>query len=105
MRLVLVSNVVTPWIIKRGATPVERGGFVHGGTERLMRGGGLIRAEPQKERDGGDSFHATADGSIKQQYRAAFCVLNHTRSSYRPVIYMDSGLSLDASSEVFGALP
>ena len=42
-----------------------------------------------------------AGSSIKQQYRTAFCALKHTRSSYKPAIYMDSGLSFDASSEVF----
>ena len=33
---------------------------------------------------------------------AVFCALNHTRSSYKPDIYMGSGLSFDASSGVFG---
>ena len=58
------------------------------------------RAGPQRERDGGDSFLATTD-SIRQQYRTAFCALKHTRSSYKPVNYVDSGLSFDASSEVY----
>ena len=61
---------------------------------------GVKMAGSQREQDGGDSFLATAD-SIKQQYRTAFCALKHTRSSYKPAIYMDSGLSFDASSEVF----
>ena len=64
MRLLLVSNVVTSGMIKRRATPASRG-FVHGGTDRMMRGGGLIRAEPQRERDGGDYFHGKIDGNIK----------------------------------------
>ena len=75
---------------------------MHDGTERLMRGRGIIRAEPQRERYGGDSFLATTDRSIKQQYHTAFCVLKHTRSSYKPASYMDSGLWFDASSEVLG---
>ena len=56
----------------------------------------------KRERDGGDSFLATTDGSIKQQYRTTFCALNHTRSSYKPAIYMNSGFSFDVSSEVLG---
>ena len=47
---------------------------------------------------------ATTDTSIKQQSRTAFlfCALKHTRSSYKPAIYyVDSGLSFDASSEVY----
>ena len=36
------------------------------------------------------------------QHRTAFCALKHTRSSYKPAIYMDdNGLSFNASSEVF----
>ena len=66
-----------------------------------MFGGGVKRVGPQRERDGGDSFLATTD-SIKQQYRTAFCALKHARDSYKPAIYMDSGLSFDASSEVYG---
>ena len=63
---------------------------------------GVKRAGPQRERDGGDSFPATAD-SIEQQYRTAFCALKHTRSSYKPATYyVDSGLSFDASSGVYG---
>ena len=65
-------------------------------------GEGVKRAGPQRERDGGDSFLATTDTSIKQQYRTAFCALKHTRSSYEPAIYMDSGLSFGASSGVHG---
>ena len=57
----------------------------------------------ERERDSGDPFLATTDGSIKQQYRTAFCGLKHTRSSYKPAIYyMGSGLSFDAFAEVFG---
>ena len=62
---------------------------------------GVKRAGPQRERDGEDSFPATAD-SIKQQYHTVFCVLKHTRSSYKPAIYVDSVLSFDASSGVYG---
>ena len=62
---------------------------------------GVKRAGQQRERDGGDSFLAATD-SIEQQYRTAFCALNQTRSSYKPAIYMDSGLSFDASLEVCG---
>ena len=42
-----------------------------------------------------------AGSSIKQQYRTAFCELKHTRSSYKPRIYVDSGKPFDDSSEVF----
>ena len=78
------------------------------GSGKLMGGRGSVlgkgvkRAGSQKERDGGDSFLATTDTSIKQQYRTAFCALKHTRISYKPAIFMDSGLSFDASSEVYG---
>ena len=65
-------------------------------------GEGVKRAGSQRERDGGDYFLATTDTSIKQQYRTAFCALKHTRSSYKPAIYMDSGLSFGASSGVYG---
>ena len=75
---------------------------VRGGSSRVWEEG-VKKAEPQRERDSGDSFLATTDGSIKQQYRPAFCALKHTRSSCKPAIYyMDSGLSFDAFSEVFG---
>ena len=64
---------------------------------------GVKRAVPQRERDSGDPFLATTDGSTKQQYRTAFCGLKHTRSSYKPAIYfMDSELPFDAFSEVLG---
>ena len=46
-------------------------------------------AEPQREQDGVDSFLATTDSNIKQEYRTALCGLKHTRSSYKPAIYMD----------------
>ena len=58
------------------------------------------RAGPQRDQDGGESFLATTD-SIRQQYRTAFCALKHTRSTYKPAIYVDSGLSFDASSEMY----
>ena len=61
----------------------------------------MKRAGSQRERDGGNYVPATTD-SISQQYRTAFCALKHTRSSYKSAIYMDSGLSFDASSEVYG---
>ena len=79
------------------------------GSGKLMggRGGvlgeGVKRAGSQRERDGGDSFLATTDtSSIKQQYRTVSCALKHTRSSYKPAIFMDSGWSFDAFSEVYG---
>ena len=78
------------------------------GSGKLMGGRGNVfgegvkRAGSQRERDGGDSFLATIDTSIKQQYRTAFCALKHTRSKYKSAIFMDSGLSCDASSEVYG---
>ena len=37
----------------------------------------MMRAELQTERDSGDSFFDTANSSIEQQYRAAFCALEH----------------------------
>ena len=75
---------------------------VRGGSSSVW-GAGIKRAELRRERDGGDSFLDTVDSSIQQIYlhRTAFCALKHTRSSYKPAIYMDSGLSFDASSEVF----
>ena len=78
------------------------------GSGKLKGGGGsglgegMKRAGPQRERDGGDSSLATTD-SITQQHPTAFCALKHTRSSYKPAVYyVDSGLSFDASSEVYG---
>ena len=72
-------------------------GKVRDGSSSVF-GGGVKRAGPQRERDGVDS---TTD-SIRQQHRTAFCALKHTRSSYKPAIYyVDSGLSFDASSEVY----
>ena len=74
-----------------------------GGSSSVF-GGGVKRVGPQRERDGGDCFLATADSIIiKQQYRTAFCALKHTRSGYKLAIYyVDSGLLFDASSEVYG---
>ena len=68
----------------------------------VLLGEGMKRAGPQRERDGGDSFLATAD-SIRQQHRTAFCALKHTRSSYKSshLLCGHSGLSFDASSEVY----
>ena len=51
----LLFNVVMAWMITRVATNVTRRGLLHCGTERLLREEGLVRAELQKERDGGDS--------------------------------------------------
>ena len=62
----------------------------------------MKRAGSQRERDGGDAFANTTESSIRQQHRTTFCALKHTRSSYKPTINMDSGLSIDASSEVYG---
>ena len=64
--------------------------------------GGMKRAELQRERDGGDSFLDTVDSGTRQQCRTSFCALKHTRSSYKPAIYMDSGLSFDAPSKALG---
>ena len=60
-------------------------GGLKGGSGSVLREG-MKRAGPQRERDGGDSFLATADG-IRQQHRTAFCALKHTRSSYKAAIY------------------
>ena len=76
------------------------GGKGRGGSSSVWEEG-VKRVGSQRERGGGDSFFATAD-SIKQQYRTAFCALKHTRSSYKSAISIDSGLSFDASSEVYG---
>ena len=76
-------------------------GKLKGGSGSVL-GEGVMRARPQRERDGGDSFLATTD-SIRQQHRTAFCALKHTCSSYKLAIYyLDSGLSFDASSEAYG---
>ena len=68
----------------------------------VVFGVGVKRTGSQKKRDGRDSFLATTDTSTTQQYRTAFCALKHTRSSYKPATFTDSGLSFDASSEVYG---
>ena len=39
------------------------------------------------ERDGGD-FLGSADSSVSQHYRTAFCALKYSRSSYKPAIYV-----------------
>ena len=62
----------------------------------------MTRAELQKEREGGDSLLATTGSSIMQQHRTTFHALKHTRSTYKPAINQDSGLTFDASSEVRG---
>ena len=74
---------------------------MHGRTGSLMREGGVKVAEPQRKQDGVDSFLATTHSNIKQEYRTALCGLKHMRSSYKPAIYMDRGLSFDASSGVY----
>ena len=67
-------------------------GKLKGGSGSVL-GEGMKRAGSQRERDGGDSFLATADG-IRQQHRTAFCALKHTRIGYKVAIYyVDSGLS------------
>ena len=76
-------------------------GKLNGATGSVL-GEEMKRAGPQGERDGEDSFLATTD-SIKQQYHTVFCcVLQQTRSSYKPAICVDSVLSFDASSGVYG---
>ena len=73
-----------------------------GGSGSVL-GDGMKRAGPQRERDGEDSFLATTDTSIKKQHRTPFCAMKHTRSSYKLAICdVDSGLSFDASSKVYG---
>ena len=76
-------------------------GKVRGGRGSVL-GEGVKRAGSQREQDGRNSFLDTTDTSIKQQYRKVFCALNHTHSSHKPAINVDSGLSFDASSEVYG---
>ena len=78
-------------------------GKVRGGRVSVL-GEGVKRAGSQREQDGRDSFLDTTDTtSIKQQYkyRTVFCALNHTRSSHKPDNCVASGLSFDASSEMF----
>ena len=78
------------------------GGKAKDGRNRVW-GEGATTVELQKERDGGDSLLATTDSSIRRQrHTTFFCALKHTRSGYKLAIYLDSGLSLDASSEVHG---
>ena len=55
----------------------------------------------QRKQDGGKTLLGTTCGSIEQVSRKTFCALKHTRSSHYPAIYLDSGLSFDASLEVF----
>ena len=50
------------------------GGEVRLGSSRGS-GDGIYRAEPQIERDSGDSFFDTTDTRIRRQYRTAFCAL------------------------------
>ena len=77
-------------------------GKLKGGSGSVL-GEGVKRAGPQRERDGGNSFLATTNSIVRQQHRTAFCTLKHTRSSYKAAIYcVDSGLSFEASSEVYG---
>ena len=65
-------------------------------------GEGMKKAGSQRERDGGDPFRAMTD-SIRQQHRTAFCALKHRRSSHKLANhYVDSGLSFNPSSEVYG---
>ena len=40
-------------------------GKVRGGSNSSVRGEGVKRVEPQRERDGGDYFHGKIDGNIK----------------------------------------
>lgn len=61
------------------------GGMVKDGNSRA-RGEGAMRAELQKERDGGNSLLATADSSIRQQHSITFSTLKHTGSSCNPAI-------------------
>ena len=63
---------------------------------------GVTRAGLQNEQNGRGSLVATTDSKSRQQYRTTVCALKHTRSSYKPAIYLDSGLPFDASSEVHG---
>ena len=73
--------------------------MVRGGNSGVW-GDGVTRTGLQEERDGENSLLATTDRSTRQQYRATFCTFKNTRSSYKPAIYLDSGLSLDTSSDV-----
>ena len=68
---------------------------------RVLGGGGEEGRVAERARRR-ESFPVTIDTSNKRQYRVAFCAPKHTRSSYKPAIFMDSGLSFDASSEVYG---
>ena len=54
----------------------------------------------QRKQDGGETLLAMTDSSIGKLHRTTFCALKHTRSSHYPVIYLDSGLSFDASLAV-----
>ena len=54
----------------------------------------------QRKRDDGETPLDKTDGTIGQLHRATFCTLKHASNCHYPVIYLGSGLSFDASSEV-----
>ena len=68
----------------------------HGGAD-ILRGRGLHRVQTQRGQDGGEALPRMTDSSIGRLYRTTFCALKHTCSSHYPAIYLDSGLSFDAS--------
>ena len=54
----------------------------------------------QRKQDGGETLLGTTDSSIGQLHRTTFCALKHARRSHDPAIYLDNGLSFDASLKV-----
>lgn len=58
--------------------------------------------EFQRKRDGREGFPGTTHSSKDQQHRTTFKTLEDTRGSSKPAVFMDSGVLVDASSEVPG---
>ena len=67
-----------------------------------MLGEGLEKVELQKKQDGREAFPGMTHGSMGQQHRTTFFVLEGERSSYKPATFMDSGFLIEAASEMFG---
>ena len=56
----------------------------------------------QREQECRDSFGGTGDSSVDQQHCTTICALKCARSSYKPAIFMDSGVLVDALSGMLG---
>ena len=70
----------------------------------LMREEGIEegKATEREGRQGLSPKHNGLQCRPATPHRATFCLLKHARSSYKPAIFMGSGVLVDASSEVLG---